>query len=209
MIMEQPVGGRSKGGGQRLGEMEVWALEAYGAAYTLQEMLTIKSDDFEGRTSITETILDPVWKVTEDLVVPEHLQYEDLAKVKKLKGLNAEQREEVENISWTKDFRYKSGLKFGLGTSDAFRVLLRELQSLCLDVGVYALSAPAPKDKKEGYNLGAQLKERYVRFTEIHADEGELPITKEEIQLCAPGDVEYYREYARQYKSQFGFDDWF
>jgi DNA-directed RNA polymerase subunit beta len=48
-VTQQPVRGRSRNGGQRLGEMEVWALQAYGAAYTLQELLTLKSDDIEGR----------------------------------------------------------------------------------------------------------------------------------------------------------------
>ena len=50
LVTQQPLGGRSKHGGQRLGEMEVWALEGFGAAYTLQELLTIKSDDMNGRT---------------------------------------------------------------------------------------------------------------------------------------------------------------
>jgi DNA-directed RNA polymerase subunit beta len=49
LVTQQPLGGRSKHGGQRLGEMEVWALEGFGAAYTLQELLTIKSDDMRGR----------------------------------------------------------------------------------------------------------------------------------------------------------------
>ncbi len=57
MITEQPLAGKSQQGGQRLGEMEVWALEAYGAAYTLQELLTIKSDDIEGRVDIYESLL--------------------------------------------------------------------------------------------------------------------------------------------------------
>ena len=51
LVTQQPLGGRSKHGGQRLGEMEVWALEGFGAAYTLQELLTIKSDDMTGSTS--------------------------------------------------------------------------------------------------------------------------------------------------------------
>ena len=50
LVTQQPLGGKAQFGGQRFGEMEVWALEAYGAAYTLQEMLTVKSDDTEGRT---------------------------------------------------------------------------------------------------------------------------------------------------------------
>jgi len=57
MVTQQPLGGKAQNGGQRLGEMEVWALEAYGAAYTLQEMLTIKSDDVYGRSKAYESII--------------------------------------------------------------------------------------------------------------------------------------------------------
>lgn len=57
LITQQPLGGKARGGGQRLGEMEVWALEAYGASHTLQEMLTVKSDDVDGRTRIYESII--------------------------------------------------------------------------------------------------------------------------------------------------------
>ncbi len=57
LVTQQPLGGKAQHGGQRLGEMEVWALEAYGAAHTLQEMLTIKSDDVKGRTKIYESIV--------------------------------------------------------------------------------------------------------------------------------------------------------
>ncbi|MDR1413589.1 MAG: DNA-directed RNA polymerase subunit beta [Puniceicoccales bacterium] len=57
LITQQPLGGRAQYGGQRFGEMEVWALEAYGAAYTLQELLTVKSDDLQGRTKIYESIV--------------------------------------------------------------------------------------------------------------------------------------------------------
>ena len=91
LVTKQPLGGRSKHGGQRLGEMEVWALEGFGAAYILQEMLTSKSDDVVGREQAVEAIL--------------------------FKG------------------------KMSLGNPEAFKVLVRELQSLCLDVGVYAISA--------------------------------------------------------------------
>ncbi len=90
LVTKQPLGGRSKHGGQRLGEMEVWALEGFGAAYTLQEMLTSKSDDIVGREQVVEAIL--------------------------FKG------------------------KMSLGNPEAFKVLVRELQSLCLDVGVYTIS---------------------------------------------------------------------
>ena len=91
LVTKQPLGGRSKHGGQRLGEMEVWALEGFGAAYILQEMLTSKSDDVVGRKQAVEAIL--------------------------FKG------------------------KMSLGNPEAFKVLVRELQALCLDVGVYAISS--------------------------------------------------------------------
>ena len=57
LVTQQPLGGKAQFGGQRFGEMEVWALEAYGAAYTLQEMLTIKSDDTVGRVKAYEAIV--------------------------------------------------------------------------------------------------------------------------------------------------------
>ena len=58
LVTQQPLGGKAQFGGQRFGEMEVWALEAYGAAYTLQEMLTVKSDDVTGRTKMYKNIVD-------------------------------------------------------------------------------------------------------------------------------------------------------
>jgi DNA-directed RNA polymerase subunit beta len=85
LVTQQPLGGKAQFGGQRLGEMEVWAMEAYGAAYSLQEFLTVKSDDVAGRTRIYETI-----------VKGEHT------------------------------------LEPGL--PESFNVLVKELQSLCLDV---------------------------------------------------------------------------
>jgi DNA-directed RNA polymerase subunit beta len=57
LVTQQPLGGKAQFGGQRFGEMEVWALEAYGAAYTLQELLTVKSDDVQGRSKIYEAIV--------------------------------------------------------------------------------------------------------------------------------------------------------
>jgi DNA-directed RNA polymerase subunit beta len=57
LVTQQPLGGKAQFGGQRFGEMEVWALEAYGSAYTLQEMLTVKSDDVSGRTKVYEAIV--------------------------------------------------------------------------------------------------------------------------------------------------------
>ena len=58
LVTQQPLGGKAQFGGQRFGEMEVWALEAYGAAYTLQEMLTVKSDDVSGRNQMYKNIVD-------------------------------------------------------------------------------------------------------------------------------------------------------
>ena len=57
LVTQQPLGGKAQFGGQRFGEMEVWALEAYGSSYTLQEMLTVKSDDVTGRTKVYENIV--------------------------------------------------------------------------------------------------------------------------------------------------------
>ena len=57
MVTQQPLGGKAQYGGQRFGEMEVWALEAYGASYMLQELLTVKSDDVQGRTRIYEALV--------------------------------------------------------------------------------------------------------------------------------------------------------
>ena len=57
LVTQQPLSGKAQFGGQRFGEMEVWALEAYGASYTLQEILTVKSDDVAGRVKIYETIV--------------------------------------------------------------------------------------------------------------------------------------------------------
>jgi DNA-directed RNA polymerase subunit beta len=85
LITQQPLGGKAQYGGQRFGEMEVWALEAYGAAYTLQELLTVKSDDVAGRTRIYESLV---------------------------KGDNSLQA----------------------GTPQSFNVLIKEIQSLCLDI---------------------------------------------------------------------------
>ena len=94
MITQQPLGGKAQFGGQRFGEMEVWALEAYGAAYALQELLTIKSDDISGRVKVYEAIV---------------------------KG---------ENIPEP-------------GIPESFRVLLKEMQSLCLNVEVLSSDGTA------------------------------------------------------------------
>ena len=87
LVTQQPLGGKAQFGGQRFGEMEVWALEAYGAAYTLQEILTVKSDDVTGRVKTYESIV---------------------------KGHNIPQP----------------------GVPESFKVLVKELQSLCLDVRI-------------------------------------------------------------------------
>jgi len=87
MITQQPLGGKAQFGGQRFGEMEVWALEAYGAAYALQELLTIKSDDVTGRVKVYESIV---------------------------KGDNVPEP----------------------GIPESFKVLIKEMQSLCLNVEV-------------------------------------------------------------------------
>jgi DNA-directed RNA polymerase subunit beta len=63
LVTQQPLGGKAQFGGQRFGEMEVWALEAYGASYTLQEMLTVKSDDTSGRTKVYENIVKGEHKI--------------------------------------------------------------------------------------------------------------------------------------------------
>jgi DNA-directed RNA polymerase subunit beta len=64
LVTQQPLGGKAQFGGQRFGEMEVWALEAYGASYTLQEMLTVKSDDVQGRTKMYKNIVDGTHEMT-------------------------------------------------------------------------------------------------------------------------------------------------
>src|SRR3989338_11104096 len=81
LITQQPLGGKAQNGGQRFGEMEVWALEGYGAAYTLQEVLTIKSDDVPGRSKAYESIIknEPIKKVN----VPESFN----VLIRELKGL--------------------------------------------------------------------------------------------------------------------------
>jgi DNA-directed RNA polymerase subunit beta len=69
LVTQQPLGGKAQFGGQRFGEMEVWALQAYGAAYTLREMLTVKSDDIAGRSKMYKNIVDG--KLTMSVDVPE------------------------------------------------------------------------------------------------------------------------------------------
>ncbi len=111
MITQQPLGGKAQFGGQRFGEMEVWALEAYGAAYTLQELLTIKSDDVPGRVKVYEAIV---------------------------KG---------ENIPDS-------------GIPESFKVLLKEMQSLCLNVEVLSsdgVSIDMKENDDEVYRAAEEL----------------------------------------------------
>jgi DNA-directed RNA polymerase subunit beta len=88
LVTQQPLGGKAQFGGQRLGEMEVWALEAYGAAFTLQEMLTVKSDDVSGRTRIYEAIVKGEQRLTHG--IPESFN----VLVKELQGLGLDIRME-------------------------------------------------------------------------------------------------------------------
>lgn len=90
LVTQQPLGGKAQFGGQRFGEMEVWALEAYGAAYTLQEMLTVKSDDVSGRTKVYEAIVrgDDAYEAG----IPE--SFNVLVKELRSLGLNVELKEE-------------------------------------------------------------------------------------------------------------------
>ena len=86
LVTQQPFGGKAQFGGQRFGEMEVWALEAYGASYTLQEMLTVKSDDVSGRTKMYKNIVDGSYEMDAD--VPE--SFNVLSKEIKSLGINIE-----------------------------------------------------------------------------------------------------------------------
>jgi len=91
LITQQPLGGRAQFGGQRFGEMEVWALEAHGAAYTLQEMLTVKSDDIEGRKRVYEAIIKG--KYSYDIGIPESFK----VLVRELKALALDVECKMEN----------------------------------------------------------------------------------------------------------------
>ena len=86
LVTQQPLGGKAQFGGQRFGEMEVWALEAYGAAYTLQEMLTVKSDDVAGRTKMYKNIVDGNYQM--DANIPE--SFNVLTKEIRSLGINLE-----------------------------------------------------------------------------------------------------------------------
>lgn len=94
LVTQQPLGGKAQFGGQRFGEMEVWALEAYGAAYTLQELLTVKSDDVQGRNRMYETIVKGVQHL--DTGIPE--SFKVLISELKSLCLNIELLQNVENL---------------------------------------------------------------------------------------------------------------
>jgi DNA-directed RNA polymerase subunit beta len=98
LVTQQPLGGKAQFGGQRFGEMEVWALQAYGASYTLQEMLTVKSDDVAGRSKVYESIV-------------------------------------------------RGETNFEAGVPESFNVLVKEMQSLCLDVALSSNSSSLEKNK--------------------------------------------------------------
>ena len=128
LVTQQPLGGKAQFGGQRFGEMEVWALEAYGASYTLQEMLTVKSDDIVGRVKTYEAIV---------------------------KGENVPEP----------------------GVPESFKVLVKELQSLGLDVRLYS------EDNQE-----LELKENIEEGIEYDPEKEKKMLSEEEV--IADGDLE-------------------
>ena len=132
LVTQQPLGGKAQFGGQRFGEMEVWALEAYGAAYTLQEMLTVKSDDVVGRVKTYEAIV---------------------------KGENVPEP----------------------GVPESFKVLVKELQSLGLDVRLYS------EDNQE-----LELKENIEEGIEYDPNQDKKILAEEEV--IADGDLDGYGE---------------
>ncbi len=130
LVTQQPLGGKAQFGGQRFGEMEVWALEAYGAAYTLQEILTVKSDDVTGRVRTYESIV---------------------------KGHNIPQP----------------------GVPESFKVLVKELQALCLDVQVLdrdgnQIELKEDEDAMDTFNLARMDAEDERHRSNPFADEVEL-----------------------------------
>ena len=128
LVTQQPLGGKAQFGGQRFGEMEVWALEAYGAAYTLQEMLTIKSDDTVGRVKAYEAIV---------------------------KG---------ENIAEP-------------SIPESFKVLLKEMQSLALDVNVVSEEGQRAEMRDEDDDLLRAAEELGIDLSGVRAGDGERPPT--------------------------------
>jgi DNA-directed RNA polymerase subunit beta len=123
LVTQQPLGGKAQFGGQRFGEMEVWALEAYGAAYTLQEMLTIKSDDTVGRVKAYEAIV---------------------------KG---------ENIAEP-------------SIPESFKVLLKEMQSLALDVNVVSEEGERAEMREEDDDLLRAAEELGIDLTGVRTTDG-------------------------------------
>jgi DNA-directed RNA polymerase subunit beta len=123
LVTQQPLGGKAQFGGQRFGEMEVWALEAYGAAYTLQEMLTIKSDDTVGRVKAYEAIV---------------------------KG---------ENIAEP-------------SIPESFKVLLKEMQSLALDVNVVSEEGERAEMREEDDDLLRAAEELGIDLSGVRAADG-------------------------------------
>ncbi|HDS08859.1 MAG TPA: DNA-directed RNA polymerase subunit beta [Firmicutes bacterium] len=111
LVTQQPLGGKAQMGGQRLGEMEVWALEAYGAAFTLQEMLTIKSDDIDGRLKVFESIIKGENPSSPGIPESFHVM------VKELQGLCFD----MELFEDKEDKTKLSGLKIRLASSDKIR----------------------------------------------------------------------------------------
>jgi DNA-directed RNA polymerase subunit beta len=107
LVTQQPLGGKAQFGGQRFGEMEVWALEAYGAAYTLQELLTVKSDDVNGRTKIYEAIVKGQSSVTPG--IPE--SFNVLVKELQSLGLNLELLIEDDHPEEIEDFSALEGVE--------------------------------------------------------------------------------------------------
>ena len=125
LITQQPLRGRSQKGGQRLGEMEVWALEGYGAAYILQELLTKKSDDFAGRQEIINSLV-----VRSDKFSSIDNPYRDYSNPEDPYQRFSDPDNPYQVIQET---------RLVLGHPEIFKTLICELQALCLDVGVYAL----------------------------------------------------------------------
>ena len=129
LVTQQPLGGKAQFGGQRFGEMEVWALEAYGAAYTLQEMLTIKSDDTVGRVKAYEAIV---------------------------KG---------ENIAEP-------------SIPESFKVLLKEMQSLALDVNVVSEEGERAEMRDEDDDLLRAAEELGIDLSGVRAGDGAAPTSR-------------------------------
>ena len=134
LVTQQPLGGKAQFGGQRFGEMEVWALEAYGAAYTLQEILTVKSDDVVGRVKTYEAIV---------------------------KG---------ENIPEP-------------GVPESFKVLIKELQSLSLDVRVLTEEADEIEIKEEEEDISEMARELGSDIHGRDEEEEDEPSAEDEEEL--------------------------